>query len=46
MDVLFKQGRGFARMHVAMRTPSGEMKIPIGGEYLVKHLTKQGEYHH
>ena len=43
MDVLFKQGEGFSRMYVAMRTPSGEMKIPITSEYLVKRLTKQGE---
>lgn len=43
MDVLFKQGEGFSRMHVAMRTPSGEMKMPITSEYLVKRLTKQGE---
>ena len=46
MEVLFKQGKGFARMYVAMRTPSGEMKMPIGSEYLVKNLTKQGEWHH
>lgn len=43
MDVLFKQGEGFSRMYVAMRTPSGEMKMPITSEYLVKRLTKQGE---
>lgn len=43
MDVLFKQGEGFSRMYVAMRTPSGEMKTPITSEYLVKRLTKQGE---
>lgn len=43
MDVLFKQGKGFSRMYVAMRTPSGEMKMPITSEYLVKRLTKQGE---
>ena len=43
MDVLFKQYKGLAKMHVAMRTPSGEMKMPIGSEYLVKKLTKQGE---
>ena len=43
MDVLYKQGVGFSRMYVAMRTPSGEMKMPITREYLVKKLTKQGE---
>lgn len=43
MDVLLKQGRGFARMYVAMRTPSGEMKMPISSEYLVKHITMECE---
>ena len=43
MEVLFKQGIGFARMYVAVRTPSGEMKMPISSEYLVKDLTAQGE---
>jgi len=41
MDVLLKQGVGFARMYVAMRTPSGEMKLPISSEYLVKHITME-----
>ncbi len=45
IEVLFKQGRGFARMHIAMRTPGGEMITPISSTHLVKHLTKHGEYH-
>ena len=45
IEVLFKQGEGFARMYVAMRTPNGEMTMPIGSSHLVKNLTRHGEYH-
>ncbi|KAJ7379075.1 hypothetical protein OS493_018872 [Desmophyllum pertusum] len=40
MEVLYKQGIGYDRMYVAMRTPSGETKTPVGYTDLVKHITK------
>lgn len=43
MEVLYKQGIGYDRMYVAMRTPSGETKMPVGYTDLVKHITKYGE---
>ena len=43
VEVLFKQGVGFSRMYVAMRTPSGEMIMPINSTHLVKQLTEYGE---
>ncbi|KAL9984221.1 hypothetical protein ACROYT_G006494 [Oculina patagonica] len=39
IEVLLKQGVGFAKMYVAMRTPSGELILPIPSKHLVKHLT-------
>ncbi|CAH3148509.1 unnamed protein product [Pocillopora meandrina] len=39
IELLFKQGKGNSRMYVAMRTPSGQMVLPINCEHLVKQPT-------
>lgn len=40
IEALFKQGVGYDRLFVGMRTPSGEMKLPIGTHDLMKNVSK------
>ena len=44
IEVLFKQGVGFDRMIVGMRTPGGETKVPIGNQDLMLNITEECEY--
>lgn len=41
MEVLFKQGGGIDQMIVGMRTPSGEMKVPITGDDLIRGISDE-----
>ena len=44
IEALFKQGVGFDRMIVGMRTPGGETKVPIGNQTLMLNITEECEY--
>lgn len=46
IELLFTQGKGNSRMYVAMRTPSGQMVLPIQSEHLVKQVPLYGKYYY
>ena len=41
IELLIKNGPGNGRVSVGMRTPSGEIKLPISEENLIKSITKK-----
>ena len=41
IELLIKNGLGNGRVSVGMRTPSGETKLPISEENLLKNIAKE-----